>query len=278
MAAIPRDLIESELFGHEKGAFTGANRARPAASSRPRAARCSSTRSATCRWRRRPGCCACCSRANTRRLAGARRSRPTCASSRRPTRTCGTLIQQGLFREDLFFRLNVVPLRLPPLRERAEDVPDLVRHFFKLGEREGLRAKQLDASAHRAAEALSLAGQRARAREPHPASRCALSAGRDFRRDHRVRTAQPASTGRPGGTDGARKPDDPAGERNIICSATSQALPANCRRRVSTSASCARSNTRWFLRRIGGHARQSDPAAESARRSTATRCARRSGI
>src|SRR5205085_432590 len=57
------------------------------------------------------------------------------------------LIQQGLFREDLFFRLNVVPLRLPPLRERAEDVPDLMRHFFALAEREGLPAKQLDAAA-----------------------------------------------------------------------------------------------------------------------------------
>jgi len=56
------------------------------------------------------------------------------------------LIQQGLFREDLFFRLNVVPLRLPPLRERAEDVPDLIRHFFAQAQREGLPAKQIDAA------------------------------------------------------------------------------------------------------------------------------------
>jgi two-component system nitrogen regulation response regulator GlnG len=53
-------------------------------------------------------------------------------------------IQQGLFREDLFFRLNVVPLRLPPLRERIEDVPDLIRHFFAQAQREGLPPKQID--------------------------------------------------------------------------------------------------------------------------------------
>ena len=57
------------------------------------------------------------------------------------------LIQQGLFREDLFFRLNVVPLRIPPLRERVEDVPDLIRHFFTQAEREGLPPKQLDQAA-----------------------------------------------------------------------------------------------------------------------------------
>ena len=51
------------------------------------------------------------------------------------------LIQQGLFREDLFFRLNVVPLRLPPLRERTEDIPDLIRHFFAQAQREGPAAE-----------------------------------------------------------------------------------------------------------------------------------------
>src|SRR5262249_62302177 len=57
------------------------------------------------------------------------------------------LIQQELFREDLFFRLNVVPLRLPPPRGRIEDWPDLIRPFFAQAERDGLPPKQLDQAA-----------------------------------------------------------------------------------------------------------------------------------
>jgi two-component system nitrogen regulation response regulator GlnG len=57
------------------------------------------------------------------------------------------LIQQGLFREDLFFRLNVAPLRLPPLRDRTEDIPDLARAFLLRANREGLPSKTIDAGA-----------------------------------------------------------------------------------------------------------------------------------
>jgi two-component system nitrogen regulation response regulator GlnG len=56
-------------------------------------------------------------------------------------------IAQGLFREDLFYRLNVVPIRIPPLRERLEDVGDLVRHFLRQAAREGLGQKSIEASA-----------------------------------------------------------------------------------------------------------------------------------
>jgi two-component system nitrogen regulation response regulator GlnG len=57
------------------------------------------------------------------------------------------LIREGLFREDLFFRLNVAPVRLPPLRERTEDIPELARSFLLRAHREGLPAKTIDANA-----------------------------------------------------------------------------------------------------------------------------------
>jgi two-component system nitrogen regulation response regulator GlnG len=72
------------------------------------------------------------------------------------------LIGQGLFREDLFFRLNVVPIRLPALRERADDIPDLLNHFLKECERQGLPAKTFSADA---VEALRKARWRGNVRE-----------------------------------------------------------------------------------------------------------------
>src|SRR6266498_2948934 len=187
MAAIPRDLIESELFGHEKGAFTGAN-----------------TRSSG-RFEQAEGGTLFLDEigdmpmeAQTRLLRVLQQGEYTTVGGRTPIKTdvrivaatnkdLRILIQQGLFREDLFFRLNVVPLRLPPLRERIEDVPDLIRHFFAQAEHEGLPPKKL----------ASLARQRARARKPGAAPRGTLPAGRDHRLGDRRRTG--AALGEPGG-------------------------------------------------------------------------------
>ena len=187
MAAIPRDLIESELFGHEKGAFTGAQKR------------------STGRFEQAEGGTLFLDEigdmpmeAQTRLLRVLQQGEYTTVGGRTPIKTdvrivaatnkdLRTLINQGLFREDLFYRLNVVPLRLPPLRERSEDIPDLVRHFFKQGENAGPADQAHFERRHRADEALPLAGQRARAGEPDSPAGRALPAGRDFGRSHRGR-------------------------------------------------------------------------------------------
>jgi two-component system nitrogen regulation response regulator GlnG len=88
MAAIPRELIESELFGHERALSRAPPPAIWGASSRRRAARCFSTRLATCRPRPRPACCAFCRKASTPRSAAGSRSAPMSGSSPRPIATC----------------------------------------------------------------------------------------------------------------------------------------------------------------------------------------------
>ncbi|HRJ68862.1 MAG TPA: nitrogen regulation protein NR(I) [Beijerinckiaceae bacterium] len=147
MAAIPKDLIESELFGHEKGAFTGAN-----------------TRSAG-RFEQAEGGTLFLDEigdmpmeAQTRLLRVLQQGEYTTVGGRTPIRTdvrivaatnkdLTVLIEQGLFREDLYYRLNVVPIRLPALRERAADIPDLARHFLMLAEKGGLAHKTFNGSA-----------------------------------------------------------------------------------------------------------------------------------
>ena len=143
MAAIPKDLIESELFGHEKGAFTGAV-----------------TRS-TGRFEQAENGTLFLDEigdmpmdAQTRLLRVLQQGEYTTVGGRTPIRTnvrivtatnkdLRSLIGQGLFREDLYYRLNVVPIRIPPLRERREDIPDLVAHFTRKVKEEGLEEKHL---------------------------------------------------------------------------------------------------------------------------------------
>ncbi len=147
MAAIPRELIESELFGHEKGAFTGA------------------TQRSTGRFEQAQGGTLFLDEigdmpldAQTRLLRVLQEGEYTTVGGRTPIkadvriiaathRDLRQLIRQGLFREDLFYRLNVVPIRLPPLRERKEDVPALVRHFLAEAHSEGLPRKSIEPAA-----------------------------------------------------------------------------------------------------------------------------------
>ena len=144
MAAIPKELVESELFGHERGAFTGA------------------TNRGVGRFEQAEGGTLFLDEigdmpleAQTRLLRVLQQGEYTTVGGRTPIKTdvriiaatnrdLRQLISQGLFREDLYYRLNVVPLRLPPLRERVEDIPDLVRHFLRKAEDEGLPHKTLD--------------------------------------------------------------------------------------------------------------------------------------
>jgi len=147
MAAIPRELIESELFGHEKGAFTGAVTRM--------SGRFEQARGGTLFLDEigdMPP------EAQTRLLRVLQEGEYTAVGGRSPIdadvriiaathHDLRQLIRQGLFREDLYFRLNVVPIRLPPLRERVEDIPELARSFLVHASEEGLPWKTLDGPA-----------------------------------------------------------------------------------------------------------------------------------
>jgi two-component system, NtrC family, nitrogen regulation response regulator GlnG len=144
MAAIPRELIEAELFGHERGAFTGA------------------MAKTTGRFEQAAGGTLFLDEigdmpmeAQTRLLRVLQSGEFTSVGGARPIRVdvrivaathknLPGLIGEGMFREDLYYRLNVVPVQLPPLRQRGEDVGLLAQHFLDRAAADGLPRKRID--------------------------------------------------------------------------------------------------------------------------------------
>ncbi|WP_242095678.1 nitrogen regulation protein NR(I) [Sphingomonas sp. CROZ-RG-20F-R02-07] len=158
MAAIPRELIEAELFGHERGAFTGA-----AARSAGRFEQAAGGTLFLDEIGDMP------MDAQTRLLrvlqsgeftsvGGARSIRADVRIVAATNRALAQAVAGGQFREDLFYRLNVVPIALPPLRERHHDIALLARHFLDHAANEGLPRRQLAAEAIAALEAYDWPG------------------------------------------------------------------------------------------------------------------------
>ena len=158
MAAIPSELIESELFGHEKGSFTGAHQKSDGKfklaekgilfldeigdmpiEAQTRLLRVLQEGEFTSVGGKEK------IRTDTRIIAATHKNLPS-------------LIEEGVFREDLYYRLNVVPITIPPLRDRKEDIPELINHFFDKAKRLKLNPKKINPEGYRIIENYSWPG------------------------------------------------------------------------------------------------------------------------
>ena len=147
MAAIPRELIESELFGHEKGAFTGATQRHAGRFEQSRGGTLFLDEIGDMPLEAQTRLLRVLQEGEYTTIGGRERLRADVRIVAATHRDLRQLVRQGLFREDLYYRLNVVPLRLPPLRERSEDIPELVAHFLARVAEEGLPHKTLEPAA-----------------------------------------------------------------------------------------------------------------------------------
>lgn len=144
MAAIPKDLIESELFGHEKGAFTGAAGVRQGRFEQANGGTLFLDEIGDMPLDVQTRLLRVLADGQFYRVGGHSPVQVDVRIIAATHQDLERLVQQGQFREDLFHRLNVIRVHLPPLRERREDIPQLARHFLAAAAREiGVEAKIL---------------------------------------------------------------------------------------------------------------------------------------
>jgi two-component system nitrogen regulation response regulator NtrX len=147
-AAIPEDLIESELFGHEKGSFTGATERQVGKFEQADRGTIFLDEVGDMSLKTQAKVLRVLQEGEVERLGSAKTVNVDVRVIAATNKMLESEIEKGNFREDLYFRLAVIPIFVPPLRERPEDIPLLVRHFLnQLGRENNRRPKQITPAA-----------------------------------------------------------------------------------------------------------------------------------
>ena len=147
MAAIPRELIESELFGHERGAFTGAASRNAGRFEQAQGGTLFLDEIGDMPMEAQTRLLRVLQAGEFTTVGGSRAIRADVRIIAATHKDLPLLIADGAFREDLYYRINVVPVRLPSLRQRGEDIGELARYFLDRAAADGLPRKALDAGA-----------------------------------------------------------------------------------------------------------------------------------
>jgi two-component system, NtrC family, nitrogen regulation response regulator NtrX len=158
-AAIPTELIESELFGHEKGSFTGATAQRIGKFEQAHTGTLFLDEVGDMSLQAQAKVLRVLEEGTFERVGGAKLIRVDVRVIAATNKNLPQEIGEGKFREDLFHRLNVIPLQVPPLRDRREDIPLLIDHFLAMVcAKNKLPPRVMDRDAHRALQEMSWRG------------------------------------------------------------------------------------------------------------------------
>ena len=182
-AAIPETLLESELFGHVRGAFTGATTTKKGKFALADGGTIFLDEIGTMSPTLQSKLLRVLQEREFEPLGSERTEQVDVRVIAATNRDLRQMVADGKFQEDLFYRLNVIPIEIPPLRERRDDIPALVEHFVsKHAQRTGRRIERIDDGVLAGAAAVRLAGQRPRAREHDRARGRAVDRARRSRR------------------------------------------------------------------------------------------------